>query len=433
VSLRALEVSGLGKRYRITEASGERYPTLREAIARTFRLRRPDGGSAPGTGPRGRARGEIWALRDIGFELDHGKVLGIIGRNGAGKSTLLKILTRVTAPTEGRVRLSGRVGALLEVGTGFHPELTGRENVYLNGSILGMQRSYIRRVFDEIVAFAEVEEFVDTPVKHFSTGMQLRLAFSVAAFLDADILLMDEVLAVGDAAFQKRCLTKMSDVAHEGRTVVVVSHHMATIQRLSSECLWIDRGTVVDRGEPEAVVARYLASTASGSGERSWSDLVHAPGNERIRLRRVRLIAGGGHVTASMDIRHSFEVELEYQVLRRLPNLRVGLTLYAADGSAVLTSHDTSLGSIERERDPGVYTSRCTIPGNLLNEGQYRVTALADVPWVEDLFVEHDAVTFSVEQTGGPAGEYPERWPGVVCPPLEWAAVSPTAAPPRTP
>jgi lipopolysaccharide transport system ATP-binding protein len=422
VAQRAVEASGLGKRYRIAEVLAGRYPTLRDTIARAMRLRGIGRALAGATLPRQGGRRDVWALRDIDFELDHGRVLGVIGRNGAGKSTLLKILTRVTAPTEGRVRLHGRVGALLEVGTGFHPELTGRENVYLNGSILGMQRSYIRRVFDEVVAFAEVEPFVDTPVKHFSTGMQLRLAFAVAAFLDADILLMDEVLAVGDAAFQKRCLTKMTDVAHEGRTVVVVSHHMATIQRLSSACLWIERGRIVDRGEPEGVVAAYLASTASGTGERLWSEPEHAPGDDRIRLRAVRLLTSEGHVSASMDIQRSFDVEMEYHVLGRLPSLRVGLTLYAADGSAVLTSHDTTPGTVERGRDPGVYTSRCTIPGNLLNEGQYRVTALADVPWVEDLFVEHDALTFSVEQTGGAAGEYPERWPGVVCPLLEWTA-----------
>jgi ABC-type polysaccharide/polyol phosphate transport system ATPase subunit len=257
---------GLGKKYRIVhETKGGRYVALRDVMARgarnfwgnTVRMARGR------TLVAGDTVEEFWALKDVSFEVKRGEVLGVIGRNGAGKSTLLKILSRITEPTEGRVTVEGRVASLLEVGTGFHPELTGRENIYLNGAILGMNRAEIRRKFDEIVAFAEVDKFLDTPIKRYSSGMYVRLAFAVAAHLEPEILVVDEVLAVGDAEFQRKCLGKMDEVSRrQGRTVLVVSHNMGVITNLCAKALWLNRGTVHEHGTPQAVVARYLARSA---------------------------------------------------------------------------------------------------------------------------------------------------------------------------
>src|SRR2546428_2503609 len=261
----AIRVESLSKLYRIG-ARQERYYTLRdtltEAVARPFQ-KLASFFSRNGAGSRTLDASSIWALKDVSFEVKRGEVLGIIGRNGAGKSTLLKILSRITEPTEGRVRIRGRVGSLLEVGTGFHCELTGRENIFLNGAILGMRRAEIERRFDEIVAFAEVEKFIDTPVKHYSSGMYLRLAFAVAAHLEPEILIVDEVLAVGDAVFQKKCLGKMENVTKEGRTVLFVSHNMTTIQSLCHRALWLDAGKLIDEGPTQTVVQHYLQSAAS--------------------------------------------------------------------------------------------------------------------------------------------------------------------------
>ncbi len=266
----AIRVEGLGKRYRI--GPREPYRALRDTLSEIMHapLRRiRSGARGPGLpGARGTQRNEwFWALQDLSFELKKGEVVGIIGRNGAGKSTLLKILSRITLPTEGRAEIHGRVGSLLEVGTGFHPELTGRENVYLNGSIQGMRKPEIDRKFDEIVAFAEVEKFIETPVKHYSSGMYMRLAFSVAAHLEAEILLVDEVLAVGDIAFQKKCLGKMGDMSKDGRTVLLVSHQLNQVRRMSTRCFWIERGQLQKSGPPSAVITDYESATTSPSNQ----------------------------------------------------------------------------------------------------------------------------------------------------------------------
>src|SRR5213594_1123653 len=262
----AIRVEGISKHYRIG-ARQERYytlhDTLTEAVARPFQ-KLAAFFSRNGAGPRTPEASSIWALKDVSFEVKRGEVVGIIGRNGAGKSTLLKILSRITEPTEGRARIHGRVGSLLEVGTGFHPELTGRENIFLNGAILGMRREEIKRKFDEIVAFAEIEKFLDTPVKRYSSGMYVRLAFAVAAHLEPEILLVDEVLAVGDINFQKKCLGKMGDVARAGRTVVLVSHQLNQIRRLCHRVVWIDEGSVRQDGPTHGVVSTYESAMTSG-------------------------------------------------------------------------------------------------------------------------------------------------------------------------
>jgi len=261
------------------------------------------------------SREEFWALQDVSFTIRPGERVGIIGRNGAGKSTLLKILSRITDPSAGRLGIRGRVASLLEVGTGFHPELTGRENIYLNGAVLGMSRVDIKRKFDEIVAFAEVEQFLDTAVKRYSSGMYVRLAFAVAAHLEPEILIVDEVLAVGDASFQKKCLGKMEDVGQEGRTVLFVSHNMAAITRLCERVILLDQGHVMADGVPAQVVGEYLRSGMGSTAQREWPELRTAPGNDLVRLRAVRMRDGQGVVSDTMDIRESICMEVEYDVL----------------------------------------------------------------------------------------------------------------------
>lgn len=290
----ALRVDGLGKKYNIGGIQ-EKYRTLRDSMT--------DAIAAPWRRARSLLRGEaygaagldqvIWALKEISFEVHHGEVVGIIGRNGAGKSTLLKVLSRITEPSEGYVELFGRVGALLEVGTGFHPELTGRENVYLNGAILGMSRTEINQKFDEIVAFAEIEKFIDTPVKHYSSGMGLRLGFAVAAHLEPEILVVDEVLAVGDVAFQQKCMGKMEDVAGEGRTVLFVSHNMAAVQNLCQRALLLDHGTLVNSGETSDIIAQYLSRVDSAQSQ-SLAHRTDRAGSGVARYTEVRFENGTG-------------------------------------------------------------------------------------------------------------------------------------------
>src|SRR6266481_6036983 len=294
----AVRVDNLGKRYRIGTRRQDDQPLLREVIASlaatpftklTGVARRFWTRYASGAGPVPPDPNDLWALRHLSFEVPRGQILGIIGPNGAGKSTLLKILSRITEPTEGRVELKGRVGSLLEVGTGFHPELTGRENIYLSAALLGMRRADIDRNLDEIIAFAEIEKFVDTPVKHYSSGMYVRLAFSVAAHLEPEILIVDEVLAVGDVSFQRKCLNKMEDVSQHGRTILFVSHNMQAITRLCERAILISHGGLQQDGSASETAGKYLLQSASTPAERVWSEPLSAPGDGVARLRKVRV------------------------------------------------------------------------------------------------------------------------------------------------
>ena len=412
-----IRVENLGKRYRIGER--ERYLALRDVLARAisaparlFRARKP---ASPNGDPT-----HIWALKDVSFEVRQGEVVGIIGRNGAGKTTLLKILARVTKPTTGHAEVRGRVGSLLEVGTGFHPELTGRENVFLSGAILGMTKAEIQRKFDEIVAFSEVEKFIDTPLKHYSTGMQTRLAFAVAAHLEPEILLVDEVLSVGDMQFQKKCLGKMGDVARAGRTILFVSHNMGAITRLCRLGIWLENGQVKSAGPVEDVTTAYICSGSDASGERRWEE-GNAPGNDKVRLRATRILAAEGRIASVIDIRERFQIEIEYEIRKALSHLRIAVRVAAADATIVFTSSDDMNPRWDgRARDLGKYVSRCSVPGNLLNEGRYTFTLSADTPFVETFFFEENAITLDVERAGGGGTRYPERWPGLVCPELSW-------------
>ena len=315
----------------------------------------------------------FWALQDVSFEIKRGEVVDIIGRNGAGKSTLLKILSRITEPTQGYADIYGRVGSLLEVGTGFHHELTGRENIYLNGAILGMKKREIARKFDGIIAFAEVERFIDTPVKHYSSGMYLRLAFAVAAYLEPEILLVDEVLAVGDARFQRKCLNKMQDVGQHGRTVLFVSHNMPAITRLCKRVILLDGGRVLEDGPPYHVVKTYLNSGLGTSAAREWSDLSKAPGNDVMRLRAVRVRTEDGVIADALDIRQPFGIDIEYQELRNsecFSFLGGRAARRACKGCLYcLSSPWYACNGGARGSKRAACTERCMCPPSVVNEG----------------------------------------------------------------
>lgn len=313
---------------------------------------------------------EFWALQDINFSVDEGEVIGIIGNNGAGKSTLLKVLSQITKPTSGRIELTGRVASLLEVGTGFHPELTGRENVFLNGTILGMTRKEIFSKFDEIIAFSGVEKFIDTPVKHYSSGMYVRLAFSVAAHLDPEILIIDEVLAVGDVEFQRKCLGKMKDVAGQGRTVLFVSHNMASVRMLCTRALVMKEGELIFQGDVDDAVQLYLGNNEGNDFVTSWDER-DAPGNENIRLLKISADPVKGDI---IDVNSG--ILLKYTIACSVPNITLGTTMELVNQNDVLLFHDGVLISSDNDSKEGVYTVEFLIPSDLLNKGNYRVNLL---------------------------------------------------------
>jgi lipopolysaccharide transport system ATP-binding protein len=366
----------------------------------------------------------LWALRDVSFSVGEGETLGLIGHNGAGKSTLLKILSRITKPSRGAATIRGRVGSLLEVGTGFHSELSGRENIYLNGAILGMKRTEIDQKFDEIVAFSEIEAFLDTPVKHYSTGMYMRLAFSVAAHLDPEILIVDEVLAVGDVGFQKKCLRKMRSVGESGRTVIFVSHDMQSITRLCRRVIWLKDGRLQSDGEAKHVVGEYLHEQTRTGAEKVWEDAASAPGNQVVRLRSVRVLDENGRTTSAIDIRRPVSVEIRYEVLRDGKIIVPNVQFNNEQGACMFVSYDWDGGWRDVPRKATEYTSAVTIPGNFLSEGTVFVTVGAATHQPNETHVnERDAVTFNVIDSpdgDGARGDLAGEMPGVVRPRLDW-------------
>ncbi len=358
-------MEGLSKRYRIGSPEGP-YRTFRETLMEAFRrpLRlRSD-------------RDYIWALKDVSFEVQPGEVIGIIGRNGAGKSTLLKILSRITEPTEGWAEIRGRVGSLLEVGTGFHPELTGRENIYLNGAILGMRRQEIRRNFDQIVSFAELDKFIDTPVKRYSSGMYMRLAFSVAAHLEPEIMLVDEVLAVGDAGFQKKCLGKMGEVAKQGRTVLFVSHNMEAVVNLCDRAILLDKGEVVEEGSSESVVDHYLTSTF----ERGELTLFADNPEMDLCFISAKVDHVGVEKNGALYANRPLRFTVDYRVRKTLPGVQVVLHIYTMKGVHVLSTADIDVPKQFPVRQPGIYQAEVEVPAPLLAPGGYWVQLACGVP-----------------------------------------------------
>lgn len=412
-------VRGIGKRYKIG-ASQQRSDTLRDLItSQAVRIgSRLRGERNSRSGPN-----HIWALQDVSFEVKRGQALGIIGRNGAGKSTLLKVLSRVTDPTEGYGEMRGRVGSLLEVGTGFHPELTGRENIFLNGAILGMHKKEIEARYDEIVAFSEVEKFIDTPVKRYSSGMYLRLAFAVAAHLEPEILVVDEVLAVGDADFQRKCLGKMGDVANSGRTVLFVSHNMSAILRLTQESIVLDKGKVLLRAPSSEAVDFYLNRGLSKVGERFWEEDEVPASSAPFRPLAIRILDKADQVSDTMRSVEPIRIEIDYELTENVTGLRVGYYLFTTRGEPVFTSFDIDSEELFKEytaRPQGIYTSRCTIPPDTLNEGRFLLGVNASSFGIRRYFQDDQALSFSVDASGAPGTHWPESRPGPVRPVLGW-------------
>ena len=422
----AIHVNNLGKEYRIGAYLRER--NFREVIVDAFKapFRRT------GKLLRGQATGAaeldetIWALKDVSFEVKSGEVVGIIGGNGAGKSTLLKVISRIAEPTEGFAEIRGRLSSLLEVGTGFHPELTGRENIYLNGAILGMKKAEIRQKFDEIVSFSGVEKFIDTPVKHYSSGMYLRLAFAVAAHLEPEILLVDEVLAVGDAHFQKKCLNKMQNVGNEGRTVLFVSHNMQAITRLCSRAILLREGKVLLDGPSHHVVGAYLSEGQLATGFREWPDPNEAPGGDIVRLRAVRVKTEEGVIASFFDVTQAVVLEMEYEVIVAGEELLSYFEVFNQEGIPIFTSLDIDPLWRGKPRPVGKYISSALIPGNLLSEGMVFVEAASiaiNYSKRKLQFSVMEAVSFQVidNNDGNSArGDWTENIEGIVRPMLQW-------------
>lgn len=368
---------------------------------------------------------EFWALKGLSFEVGVGEVVGIIGRNGAGKSTLLKLLSRITEQTEGKITLRGRMASLLEVGTGFHPELTGRENIFLNGAILGMTRVEIKRKFDEIVDFAEVEQFLDTPVKRYSSGMYVRLAFAVAAHLEPEILVVDEVLAVGDMSFQRKCLGKMDEVSKEGRTVLFVSHNMQAVTRLCDRCILLHHGSILEDGPAREVTASYMGLGVENTSERKWGLGARIPGDDVVRLLGVRIINDAGELQNSFDIRNPVGVEMHYEILKDgfqfLPHFHV----VNDEGTLLFIANDLDPQWRGRQRPAGEYRSVGWIDGSMLNEGTYSVgAAMLSLDPSIIRFHERDAVLFrtvdDAEALDTSRGDYPAPMRGMIRPALRW-------------
>ncbi len=412
-----IRAENLGKKYLIGQQKQETYSTVRDVLTNTAKsfIQKI---KSPRAEKSSFLQQEFWAIRDVSFEVKQGDRIGIIGRNGAGKSTLLKILSRITEPTEGRIRIKGRVASLLEVGTGFHPELTGRENIYLNGAILGMSQAEIKLKFDEIVDFSEVEKFLDTPVKRYSSGMYVRLAFAIAAHLEPEILIVDEVLAVGDAQFQRKCLGKMDAVGREGRTVLFVSHNMAAVRALCSRAILMKNGRVVKDDEIETAIGSYLSDGEMSDASIVWNEQ-NAPQSPEIRFVKAYILNEEGEPTSLIDCRKEFSIVVEYKVLKPLRDLRIGFFMQNIEGIPVCGSNDPGAWH-QSTREPNRYVSKCIFPGYVLNAGAYSVFFGADVPPYEKPLVNTPfCLSFNIEDIEG-HGVLNERLPGLVRPKLNW-------------
>jgi lipopolysaccharide transport system ATP-binding protein len=412
----AIAVESLGKRYRIGTGPAEPYGNLRESMMRALgsplrRLRGMDRDES--------AASDVWALKDISFEVKHGEAVGIIGRNGAGKSTLLKVLSRITAPTAGRAVVHGRVGSLLEVGTGFHPELTGRENIYLNGAVMGMSRADLRRQFDEIVDFSGVEKYLDTPVKRYSSGMYMRLAFAVAAHLEPEVLVVDEVLAVGDAAFQKKCLGKMDEVVQEGRTVLFVSHSMGAVGQLCQTGIILDRGRELFHGTVSSAIQQYLASSSESCVNRR--EYLPNP-SKPVQVLEVYTADARGMMRDRFDIADPVHVHIRYRVSHGVRGANLAMVL-SRNGTDVLCSFDTDAHpELLEQRPAGTHVYTAELPPRLLKAGLYTVTLSPGLINVQAFETLRDAITFEVEELSEDTSfrGYNDKRPGVLIAPVIW-------------
>ena len=416
----AIRVENLSKVYKLGTRRTQ-HDTFRDHLVHGVKSLFTSAAQTPGDD---RAADMIRALDRVSLEIKQGDAVGFIGHNGAGKSTLLKILARITEPSEGRAELYGRIGSLLEVGTGFNPELSGRENIYLNGAILGMKKAEIDRKFDEIVAFSEIERFIDTPVKRYSSGMYVRLAFAVAAHTETEVLLADEVLAVGDARFQSKCLSKMEDMGRQGRTVIFVSHNVSAVTRLCNRAILLDQGKVVDDGPSQKIAGKYMTATPSTSASREWNDASTAPGDKVARLVAVCIRNEEGQIVDSVDIRRGLAIDMEYEVFESGHVLMPHFHLCNEEKVFLFSAHDLDPRWECRPRPAGHWVSTGWIPGNFLNEGKHFVSfGLMTLGPVTTHFYEPDAVSFRITETpdiGTARGGWIGTMGGVVRPALKW-------------
>jgi len=441
-----ISVKNLSKRYRIG-AKEQSYKTFREAIVDGFkapirnlhRLRKltkfeHNSGKESNSDlqtlrslPSSQSDDVIWALKNLSFEVKRGEVIGIIGRNGAGKTTLLKILSRITEPTTGDVKLYGRVASLLEVGTGFHPELTGRENIYLNGSILGMRKAEINSKFDQIVDFAEIEKFIDTPVKRYSSGMYVRLAFAVAAHLEPEILLVDEVLAVGDIGFQKKCLGKMENISKKGRTVLFVSHNLLAVEALCQTGLLINQGSGTLYEKSTDAIEAYLSRKDYISGEVCWTCPAEAPGNYQARIRAVRIISDG-QIRSKVDINKDVKIQIDYWNFQEYARRVISIHLYNSVGVLLLTT--TNWKSVSLTYDPwvdrkypiGLFRTSCVLPRYLLNTGTHSITVYINgISAFDNIVLLKNVISFDAADDFERINDFPHKWLGAIRPKLAWS------------
>ena len=404
-----INVQNLSKQYEIGKLKAPR-ATLREKANEIVKaLFRP-------ISDQSRKPDSIWALRDVSFQVQSGEIVGVIGKNGSGKSTLLKILSSITEPTIGYAEIEGRVASLLDVGTGFHPDLSGRENILLSAAVLGMKRAEIKKKFDYIIAFSEIGKFIDTPVKHYSSGMYMRLAFAVAAFLDPDVLLVDEVLAVGDAAFQRKCLGKMGEITRQGRTILFVTHNLGAILRMCDRCIWLDEGRIKLDGPSSAVIQAYMRAGSHDEAVRTWPRQ-DATGNADAVLRRVRICQPEGVPSVSIDITKEFQIEIECDVIRNMPELAIVLFILNGEGQVILHTSDL-VDAATSDRHAGSWKSVCKIPAHSLNTGFYSMTVGAEIPHEKQIFLLENILTWNIEASEA-SGEHPAlTWKGVIGPGL---------------
>ena len=424
-----IRIENLSKKYIIrhdSRASGMfRYKSFRDTLSDFFRDLFSRVCHPLAQKPVRNEQEEFWALKDLNIEIQKGDKIGIIGHNGAGKTTLLKLISRITEPTSGRIWIDGRVASLLEVGTGFHPELTGRENIYLNGAILGMTKREIETKFDEIVDFAGVEKFLDTPIKHYSSGMYVRLAFAVAAHLEPEILLIDEVLAVGDAEFQKKCLGKMEDVARQGRTILFVSHNLVALKSLCNTSILIKNGHILKTGDTNSVIQEYLSQESTLEGKICWEQK-NAPGDNRVKLKSIEIISEGEN-TAYPSVDKDLTVKLSYWNFEQGARRFISFHILNAMGQILFTSSNSKSASaqydswIDRNYPEGLFSTSCTIPSNLLNPGKHYVDLyLNGTMAVDHIILKKNLISFEVKETQEWRTDYLGEWIGAVRPKLSW-------------
>ncbi len=409
--MHVITAENISKKY-IIDHQGTRKPSsLRDAVSDTFEqlFSKKDKAAASDR------KEEFWALKDVSFNIDQGDRIGIVGHNGAGKSTLLKILSRITDPTTGQISINGRVASLLEVGTGFHPELTGRENIFLNGAILGMNKSEIKQSFDAIVDFAGVEKFLDTPVKRYSSGMYVRLGFAIAAHLEPEIMIIDEVLAVGDAEFQKKCLGKMRDVSESGRTLLFVSHNLTAIQALCNKSFYFEKGRLLDQGETSHIVTTYLSRVSQKKLERQWDDMNTAPGNDQIRVKSFKLVPDYLDDLMHIDVRTSMEIQFEFWNMIEDAKLNLSLHLYSYTGECIF-----NVGTASQSFARGLIYGALEIPGHFLNDGSYMISIMVVKDTSSVIYNMEEALTFDVEDYREGVTWY-GKWPGYIRPQLNFS------------